>query len=201
MESHSQQINKSKVSIQILETTAGMLFALRQNDKETINSVIERILAQLNNAGSSPNTNDKVDINEPIIRRFAKKIHKFRSEKIVNEEAEGKYLVTLFDVPFFAKSLGDLYARFVNIFAEIAPEAIENLRDKKTPRDSRSYLTWNPEKLFITAPHLFEKHHILTSVGYVPTNIGQNEAEGYLTALCDAAGITFGVDMIWIRNH
>lgn len=204
MEIQTQSLNKNKVSIQILETTAGKLLARRRDESETINSVIERLIDQneeqkvglekeISNLGTAPSP-------EPIIKRFARNIQKFRADKIVNEDIEGKYLVTLFEVKFYAqKSLGELYATFVEVFAQIAPEAIEGLRDTLTPQKARSYLTWDKSRLYIKAPNLFEDYHRLTSEGYVPTNISQNEAEGYLRKLCDVAGIEYGKDMVWVK--
>lgn len=204
MENQTLPMNKNKVSIQILETTAGRLLARRSDESETINSVIERLIAQ--------NEEQKVAIEKeisdletstnpaPIMKRFARNIQKFRADKIVNEEIEGKYLVTLFGVKFFAqKSLGELYATFVEVFAQIAPEAINSLRDSLTPQKARSYLTWDKGRLYIKTPDLFDDYHRLTSEGYVPTNIGQNEAEGYLRKLCEVAGIEYGKDMIWVK--
>lgn len=199
-----KNINNSKATIQIYERSLGKLFSLRNDESETIASVIDRILTDENNLKFEIVTSSVPDdIQEvlPPVKKFAKRIGYFRQEKIITDESNGKYCIILFGIHFFAqKSLGELYAKFIEIFADIAPDAIEKIRDKVTPKDSRSYLTWDKDKVYISSPHLFKAHHKLTSVGYVPTNIGRNEAEGYLKTLCEVAEIEYGKDMIWIKG-
>lgn len=200
-----QNINNSKATIQIYERSLAKLFTLRNSDSETIASVIDRILSDGKNLNyeTAPVaiSNDSQEDLLPV-KKFAKRIGHFRQEKIITDESNGKYCIILFGTYFYAqKSLGELYAKFIEIFADIAPDAIEKIRDKTTPKDSRSYLTWDKNRVFISSPHLFTDHHKLTSVGYIPTNIGKNEAEGYLKTICEAAEIEYGKDMIWIKGR
>lgn len=219
MEVKIEQINKNQVSIQILETTAGKLFSLRNNENETLNDVIERVLNSGEKGGlaidmkwsaeeksKEAQSLTKSDTNLNPIKN--KKIstpeisfeHKSRS--VPTRQYNGGHHAFLFNHEIRAPTIYKLFAEIVDLVDEIDTSVIERLSEITTS-PQRGIVSRNKNGIHLKARQFWEKplETFETKRGWwIDANVGQPMLENRLRKLCDVAGIEFGKDLKWERQ-
>jgi hypothetical protein len=103
----------------------------------------------------------------------------------------GKYSAEFLGVAVFASTLPEIFAKVVDMMAEVAPEALDKLSEVRAR--TRRYVARSPEAIHPRYPGL---PVIQAASGWwISRNIGQEDLKRSLHALSDAAGLTFGRDV------
>lgn len=102
----------------------------------------------------------------------------------------GRYAAEFLGVPFAARTLPEVFAVIVNMTAEVAPEALDRLSEVRAR--TRRFVARSPENVH---PGNHRLPVMQTASGWwISKNIGQEDLNRALRALCRAAGLRFGAD-------
>ncbi len=103
-----------------------------------------------------------------------------------------RHAVEFLGVLIAKRTLPEVFAEIVDLMAEVAPEALDRLSEFKAR--SRRFVSRKPEAIHPGSRHL---PVMRTASGWwISKNIGQEDLKRALRALCMAADITFGKDLI-----
>ncbi len=118
---------------------------------------------------------------------------KAQSPKEQLKRSSIKYTAEFLGVSITARTLPEVFADIVDMTAQVAPEALDKLAALRTRK--RTFVARTKEAIHFGNPYL---PTIQTASGWwISKNIGQEDLKRALRSLADAAGLTFGRDMIF----
>jgi len=104
--------------------------------------------------------------------------------------SSGRYVAEFLGVPFTTWTLPEVFAKVVDMAAEVAPEALDRLSEVSAR--TRRFIARRPEAIH---PGNHRLPVMQTASGWwISKNIGQEDLNRALRALCRAAGLRFGAD-------
>jgi len=112
-------------------------------------------------------------------------------------QPSAKYAGEFLRVSFEAQTLPDVFAQVVNMTAAAAPEALDQLAGMGTPR--RRFIARTRDAVHPARPDLDARS--TASGWWINANISQKDLTRALRALCDAAGLSFGTDVKFMRQR
>lgn len=103
----------------------------------------------------------------------------------------GKYAVEFLGVHVAARTLPAVFSQIVDLMAEVAPEALETLAFLKAR--TRRFIALDPKAIHQGNRNL---PVMQTSSGWwISKNIGREDLERAMRALCSASGLAYGNDL------
>ena len=104
-----------------------------------------------------------------------------------------KYAGEFLGTSLHARTLPEFFADVINLASAVAPEALVELSTWRT--SARRFVAAEPEAVHPRNPHL---PVLKTASGWwISRNIGQEDLERALSALCSVSRLTYGRDVMF----
>ncbi|AXX97328.1 hypothetical protein [Profundibacter amoris] len=165
-----------EIMVALSEANVADLFSLRQQNGESINDIVTRLL--------EPSTTGKEDTPKQAISPYAKKAH--------------RYVCYVLGEPIYGETLPAVFGNAIDEIHKLDPEVLEQLANSRISHQ-RAIISKDRIGVHFKSPHLEVAKS--QSGWWFSKIVSQEQVTRMLKELCKVAGFEFGVDIRLEDTH